>query len=211
MEIGFRTNDKCSTKMFMLAMFIIIPLVGCATTPMETHIKGMESLTEKEYFIPQKPIDRHFIGCAWSKQFGPVEDPTSSDIRIKVERSFDTMQQNFAYNVALSLGGRSTKGATVETGVEGGKARKSYVSEPTISPVDNNVNVFILSLPLCHESSKCCCGSYSCCASSSKLRVVPWYRVGGSQILMAISYVHATCWTQEDGVWTSRLTEQTIG
>jgi hypothetical protein len=118
--MGSRKNDKRLRIMFMLAMFLIVTyLMGCAVTPMETHKKGMESLTEKEYFIPKKPVDRHFIGCAWSKQFGPVEDPTASDIRIKVERSFDTMQQNFAYSVGVSLGGHSIKGATVEAGVEG--------------------------------------------------------------------------------------------
>jgi hypothetical protein len=153
MKTGFRRNDKGDTKMLMLAMVIIIPLVGCATTPMETHKKGMESLTEKEYFIPQKPVDRHFIGCAWSKQFGPVEDPTASDIRIKVERSFDTMQQNFAYHVGLSLGGRSTKGATVEAGVEGGKAKKSYLEDvQIISPVSLADVPFELNIPYITEA-----------------------------------------------------------
>jgi len=70
----------------------------------------MKSITEKEYFIPRKPVDRHYIGCAWSKQFGPVEDPAASDIRIKVERSFNTMQQKFAYNLGISLGAQSIKG-----------------------------------------------------------------------------------------------------
>ncbi|MGZ3590197.1 MAG: hypothetical protein ACXU99_06010 [Thermodesulfobacteriota bacterium] len=136
MKIGFRRNDKCYTKMLMLAMSLIIPLVGCATTPMETHKKGMESLTEKEYFIPKKPIDRHFIGCAWSKQFGPVEDPACSDIRIKLEKSFDTMQQHFAYRVGLSLGGQSTGKATAELGVEAGKGKYSSLEAvQIISPI----------------------------------------------------------------------------
>jgi len=134
MRTGFRTPDKVLKKMLMLAMFIIIPLMGCATTPMETHQKGMESITEKEYFIPKKPVDRHYIGSAWSKQFGPVEDPGSSDIRIKVERSFNTMQQNFAYNVGMALGGQSLKG--VEAGFEAGKAKKSHLEDvQIINPV----------------------------------------------------------------------------
>jgi hypothetical protein len=128
MRMGFRKNDKCFTKMLMLAMFIIVTyLMGCAVTPRETHKKGMESLTEKEYFIPKKPIDRHFIGCAWSKQFGPIEDPAAADIRIKVERSFDRMQQNFAYNVGVSLGGQSTLGgpsAKGEQSTKGGGVTK---------------------------------------------------------------------------------------
>jgi len=153
MKIGFRRSNKGYTKMLMLALFIIIPLVGCATTPMETHKKGMESLTEKEYFIPKKPVDRHFIGCAWSRQFGPVEDPTASDIRIKVERSFDTMQQNFAYSVGVSLGGQSTKKATVEAGVEGGKARKSSLEDvQIISPVSLADVPFELNIPYITEA-----------------------------------------------------------
>jgi hypothetical protein len=152
--MGSRKNDKRLRKMLMLAMFLIVTyLMGCAVTPMETHKKGMESLTEKEYFIPKKPVDRHYIGCAWSRQFGPVEDPTASDIRIKVERSFDTMQQNFAYNVGLSLGGHSIKGATVEAGVEGGKAKKSYLEDvQIISPVSLADVPFELNLPYITEA-----------------------------------------------------------
>jgi len=152
--MGFRKNGKRLRIMFMLAMFLIVTyLMGCAVTPMETHKKGMEGLTEKEYFIPKKPVDRHFIGCPWSKQFGPVEDPTASDIRIKVERSFDTMRQNFAYNVGLSLGGRGTKGANVEAGVEGGKAKKSYLEDvQIISPISLADIPFELNLPYITEA-----------------------------------------------------------
>jgi hypothetical protein len=162
MKMVLGSSDKHLTKMLILAAFVIISyLIGCATTPMETHQKGMENITEKEYFVPKKPVDRHFIGCAWSKQFGPVEDPGASDIRIKVEKSFNTMQQNFAYNVGVSLGAQTikgitsdpsagavgvtsdpavrtviTKGATVEAGVEAGKAKKSQLEDvQIISPV----------------------------------------------------------------------------
>lgn len=91
----------------ILALFLIFSLAGCAGTAMETHQKGMESITEQEYFVPKKPIDRHYIGCAWSKQFGPVEDPATADIRIKVEKSFDAMQQAFAFNAGAFLGERA--------------------------------------------------------------------------------------------------------
>ena len=80
MKIGFSRNDPSFTKMLALVV-IIIPFMGCAVTPMETHRKGMEEVTEKEYFIPKKPVDRAFIGCAWSKQFGPIENPAAADIR----------------------------------------------------------------------------------------------------------------------------------
>jgi len=136
MRAGFGTADNGLKNMLILAMVVIISLMGCATTPMETHQKGMKGITQKEYFIPQKPVDRHFIGCAWSKQFGPVEDPGASDIRIKMEKSFDAMQQQFAYNVGVALGGQSIKGVNVEVGVEGGKATKSYLEDvQIINPV----------------------------------------------------------------------------
>ena len=137
-------NNNLITRIIIVALFIIIPLAGCATTAMETHQKGMESLTEKEYFIPKRPVDRHFIGCAWSRQFGPVQDSSCSGIQIKVERSFDAMQQSFAYNAGISLAGQShpNVGITIEkdqgqvlklnaksikgeAGIEGGKASKS--------------------------------------------------------------------------------------
>jgi len=144
MKKSFWKNDTSrSAGILMLIMSIIILyLTGCAVAPMETHKKGLESLTEEEYFIPKKPVDRHFIGCAWSKQFGPLEDPAASDIRIKVERSFNSMQQIFAYNVGASLGGQSTKGgqgtkgATAELGIEAGAGRKSELENvQVISPV----------------------------------------------------------------------------
>ncbi|MCX6226381.1 MAG: hypothetical protein NTV01_16805 [Bacteroidia bacterium] len=121
MKMEIRTNsNNFLKKKKLLAIFIIFSLVACATTAMETHQKGLESLTGKEYFVPKKPIDRHYIGCAWSKQFGPVEDNAVSDIRIKVEKSFDAMQQNFAYNAGISLGGQAVPGEyTVAGGDQG--------------------------------------------------------------------------------------------
>jgi hypothetical protein len=136
-------------------LIIVFYLLGCATTPMKTHQKGMESLTEKEYFVPKRPVDRHYIGCAWSKQFGPVEDPGSSDIRVKVEKSFNTMQQQFAYNVGISLGGQSLhfKGATVDAGVEAGKAKKSQLEDvQVISPVSLADVPFELNVPYITEA-----------------------------------------------------------
>ena len=157
MKIGITTNSSnFLKKKKLLAIFIIFSLVGCATTAMQTHQKGLESLTGKEYFIPKKPIDRHYIGCAWSKQFGPVEDSAVSDIRVKVEKSFDDMQQNFAYNAGISLGGQAIPevvnivgadgtisyqspigtSSTTEAAIEGGKARKSELQNvQIISPV----------------------------------------------------------------------------
>jgi hypothetical protein len=173
MKKSFGKNDaNRSVGILMLIMFIIILyLTGCAVAPMETHKKGLESLTEEEYFIPKKPVDRHFIGCAWSKQFGPLEDPAASDIRIKVERSFNSMQQIFAYNVGASLGGQSTlgvpsvkgeqstkggegtKGTTAELGIETGAGRKSELENvQVISPVSLADIPFEMGIPYITEA-----------------------------------------------------------
>jgi len=155
MNVGFKTRGGShSVKILTLAIFIIIAtLVGCATTPMETHKKGMESLTEKEYFVPKKPVDRHYIGYAWSKQFGPVEDPSAGDIRIKVEKSFNTMQQQFAYNLGISLGGQSIKGATVQAGAQAGKTKQAQLEEvQVISPVSLADVPFELNIPYITEA-----------------------------------------------------------
>jgi hypothetical protein len=155
--MGTETKRRNCIMKKSFALLIVLALAGCATSAMETHQKGMESITEKEYFIPKKPVDRHFIGCAWSKQFGPVEDPTASSIRVKIEKSFDGMQQAFAYNVGISLGAKSTsnfqlptggdQGANVSLGgsgsslgasggIEGGKSRKSELEDvQIIAPV----------------------------------------------------------------------------
>jgi hypothetical protein len=107
-------------KRALAVLSIALPLAGCATSAMETHQKGLETITEKEYFIPKKPVDRHYIGCAWSKQFGPVEDPGASNIRVKVEKSFDGMQQAFAYNVGISLGAKSNASFQLPSGSDQG-------------------------------------------------------------------------------------------
>jgi len=102
---------------------------GCVSTggsAMETHKKGMESVTDEEYVIPKKPVDRHFIGSAWSKQFGPVEDPGVADIRVKKEKSFSGVQQDFAYNRGIALGGTPAAAPVQgEIGLQGGSVEKS--------------------------------------------------------------------------------------
>ena len=154
MKKGFKAGTSHSEKILMLAIFIIVAtFAGCATTTTETYEKGMKPLTEKEYFLPKKPVDRHYIGFAWSKQFGPVEDPSTPDIRIKVEKSFNSMQQQFAWNLGLSFGGASKKGATVELGVEGGKGRASHLEDvKIISPVSLADIPFDLNIPYVTEA-----------------------------------------------------------
>ena len=102
---------------------------GCISTggtAMEAHEKGMSGVTEDKYMVAKKPVDRHFIGCAWSKQFGPLEDPTQPEIRTKKERSFSGVQNDFAYNLGFALGGSPVavpvKG---EIGIQGGSLEKA--------------------------------------------------------------------------------------
>ncbi len=153
--MGFKTKRNSHfEKILILAIFIIATtLVGCKATTKDTYKKGMEPLADKEYFLPKKPVDRHYIGYAWSRQFGPVEEPGASDIRIKVEKSFNTLQQQFAWNLGLSFGGVSQKGGTVEAGVEGGKGRASQLEDVRIiSPVSLADIPFELNIPYVTEA-----------------------------------------------------------
>lgn len=109
--------------------FMFSGCVSTSGTAMEAHKKGMESVTEEEYVVPKKPIDKHSIGCAWSKQFGPVEDPGVADIRVKKEKSFSGVQQDFAYNRGIALGGTPTVAPVqAEIGLQGGSIEKSKLS-----------------------------------------------------------------------------------
>ena len=104
-------------------------LCGCASTgpsPLETHQKSLGGVLEEEYFIPRKPVDRAYIGSAWSRQFGPVDDPSAADIRTKKERSLNNVQQEFAYSRGIALGGGTAAGAGAAVAIGGaglGKAK----------------------------------------------------------------------------------------
>jgi hypothetical protein len=112
---------------------------GCVSvggSAMESHKKGMDSISGSEYVAPKKPVDRHYIGSAWSRQFGPIEDPASADIRVKKERSLNAVQQDFAYSRGVSLGGQSILGKTGDIGVRGGSVEKARLEGvEIISPV----------------------------------------------------------------------------
>jgi hypothetical protein len=125
----------------LLAAVTSLVISGCVSTggsAMDTHKKGMESVTEEEYVVPKKPVDRHSIGCAWSKQFGAVEDPGVADIRIKKEKSFSGVQQDFAYSRGIALGGTpSVAPVQAEVGFQGGSVEKSRLSGlEIITPVN---------------------------------------------------------------------------
>jgi len=121
------TNMK--TPLALLLIGVSLAAAGCVATggtAIESHKKAMEGIADQEYFVATKPIDRHFIGCAWSKQFGPIEDPSVGDIRTRKERSFSGMQQDFAFNVGLALGARPIAAPLQgEAGIQGGSVEKA--------------------------------------------------------------------------------------
>jgi hypothetical protein len=123
----------------VVSVIILCFLTGCVSTSgtaMQTHQKGMSSITEEEYFTTKKPVDKAYIGCAWSKQFGPVEDPLADEIEIKKEKSLSGIQQDFAYNLGVGLGGQSIAGPQAEIGASGGSLEKAKLSGlEIISPV----------------------------------------------------------------------------
>jgi hypothetical protein len=96
----------------------------------------MTPIADEEYVVPPKPVDRHAIGWAWSRQFGPVEDPVAEEIRIKKEKSFNSVQREFAYNIGIGLGGKYVSGAGTEAGVQHGKTDAAKLEGvEIISPV----------------------------------------------------------------------------
>jgi hypothetical protein len=138
-------NDFRNSLKFLvvISLFLAIGIQfisGCVSTggtAMEAHKKGMEGITQDEYIVAKKPVDRHFIGAAWSKQFGPVEDPTIGDIRVKKEKSFSGMQQDFAYNLGIAVGGQTVIGPQGEAGVQGGSIEKAKLEGvEIITPVN---------------------------------------------------------------------------
>ncbi len=116
----------------LMAVLAVLVLVGgCVYTggsAMDTHKKGMSSITEEEYFVTKKPVDKAFIGAAWSRQFGPIEDPATENIRTKKERSLSGIQQDFAYNLGIGLGGQLVAGPQAEVGAGGGSAERAKLS-----------------------------------------------------------------------------------
>ena len=119
--------------MGLLTVFI---LAGCAGTVAETQKKGIAPIADGDYVVPKKPVDRHAIGWAWSKQFGPVEDPNADEIQIKKEKSFNNVQQEFAYNIGVGLGAKSIEGVGGGVGIQRGKGDATRLEGvEIISPV----------------------------------------------------------------------------
>jgi hypothetical protein len=110
----------------LIAMSLIPCLSGCGgMSALGGHQEALGNVMEDEYVIPKKPIDRHYIGCAWSKQFGPVEDPLVADILIRKEKSFNDITQDFAYKRGFGLGGQTIVGPKAEAGISASRDKKA--------------------------------------------------------------------------------------
>ena len=125
-----RNFESATVMIIVLIIVCILPQYGCVGTmgtAMKSHQEAIGSVMEEEYIVPKKPIDRHFIGCAWSKQFGPIEDPLVSDIQVRKERSFNDITQDFAYKTGLGLGGQTIVGPKAEAGISGSSQKKAQL------------------------------------------------------------------------------------
>uniref|UniRef100_C6DZC1 Lipoprotein n=1 Tax=Geobacter sp. (strain M21) TaxID=443144 RepID=C6DZC1_GEOSM len=112
-----------------LTLCATIFISGCVSTggtALDTHKRRMEGITQNEYVIAKQPIDRHFIGAIWSRQFGPIEEPGAPEIRIKKERSFSGVQQDFAFSAGVALGAKPVVGTVQgEIGIKSGNVDKT--------------------------------------------------------------------------------------
>jgi len=153
MKLG--TIKYLSISLPLFSLIIALSLPACVQTgknAIETHSDNMKGIAGSEYHIPKRPIDRHFIGAAWSKQFGPIEDKTR-EIRTKKEKSFNDMQQDFAYKTALGLGAQTVVGPVGEIGAEGSSVDKTRVKGvEIISPVSIADIPFKVGIPYVTEA-----------------------------------------------------------
>ena len=124
-------------------LLLVLPVAfGCLAPEQKALGLQRDSMHEvfregrEEYFVPVKPVDRHYIGSAWSRQFGPVEDPATAAIRVKTERSLDKVQQDMAYSRGFALGGQHVTGAGAAVEVGRGTLKKADLGGvEIISPV----------------------------------------------------------------------------
>jgi len=125
-----------SIAVLFLAAMLPWGCTGAQVKSKEAYKKGLEPLTEGGYVTPVKPVDRHYIGYAWSRQFGPVETATGQDIRVRNERSLDNVLQEQAYKRGILLGGELMGGQIpiLNVGSEG-KSKSQLSGLEIIKPV----------------------------------------------------------------------------
>ncbi|UCG38810.1 MAG: hypothetical protein JSV00_00825 [bacterium] len=106
----FRRGFGVFIGALFLAVSVPFGCTGAQVKSKEAYKKGLEPLTEEGYVTPTKPVDRHYIGYAWSRQFGPVETSGGQDIRVRKDRSLDSMLEENAYKRGIALGGETILG-----------------------------------------------------------------------------------------------------
>ena len=125
--------------LIVVTCMIALTAAGCVatgTSASKQHQETMSKIAGTEYHIPNRPVDRHFIGAPWSKQFGPIENVNAAEIRIKKERSLNSIQQDFAFRAGIGLGGQLIGGPRAEIGTEGGSVERAKLEGvEIISPV----------------------------------------------------------------------------
>ena len=127
-------------KMKVVVLVLLgLALSGCVGgTALQSHTDTVGEMTEEEYMVTKRPVDRHYIGAAWSKQFGPVVDPTQPELRVKKERSFSGIQQDFALKAGLAVGAQPIAAPIAgEASLQGGKIEKGRMEGlEIISPIN---------------------------------------------------------------------------
>ncbi len=133
------THRKTLAAAFLALGALAVSLCGCAATgpgALDTHQKKVGAALDEEYFVPKKPVDRAYIGCAWSRQFGPIDDAAAADIRTKKERSLNDIQQDFAYSRGIALGGKVVGAAQGGLSVgRSGLGKTKFEGVEVIAPV----------------------------------------------------------------------------
>ena len=158
-------SKKKSSCVLLVILVAICLISGCAgaDSTLKAHQSQMEGITENEYVIPKKPVDKHYIGAAWSKLYGPVEDQSIGDIPVKKEKSFNNMQQDFAFNAGFGLGGQMVGGGPqAQAGIERAKLQKAKMEGVEIItpvsladiPFEPDVNYITEALRLANFSLK---------------------------------------------------------
>lgn len=130
---------KIKNSGLLAGLMVSVCLSGCVGgTAVQSHVNTVGEMTEDEYMITKRPVDRHYIGAEWSKQFGPVPDPTQQEIRVKKERSFSGIQQDFALKAGLAVGAQPIAAPVAgEASLQGGKIEKGRMEGlEIISPVN---------------------------------------------------------------------------
>jgi len=139
---AIRGNTACAGLAALLAVCMLTTLItACGGTAMKTHEETIGGMMKNEYYVPSKPVDQSYIGCPWSKQFGALKDQCVPDIATRKERSFSSMQQDFAYNLGIGFGGQTLIGVQGGVGVDAGGERRAKLEGVEIIMADSLADI----------------------------------------------------------------------